>query len=491
MCPRPSHNALTQCHLITFVDKHDNPHIRDLLAQMHAMHPRLIDLSLQRITRLLKALGNPHHTLARPIHIAGTNGKGSTYAFLKATLGKKYRTINGYTSPHLTRFNERIMLHNDVVDDKRLGTALEACIDANHGHPMTFFEMTTAAAFLLFHRYPADVTLIECGMGGRFDATNVLHAPIATIITPISLDHQRYLGTTLSKIAQEKAGIMKRGVPCIIGKQYPKIRQQLEQYAQQHQAPSYAWGTAWHHQLDDTRQDTPWHFYGKHHYRLPPPSLKGRHQYDNAALAVACIDVIEHNPQETRSMVKGIGDATWHGRLHHVHPSSALMDSLPKTLSLWLDGGHNHAAARALRQSLPQLSGGKKWALIFGMLRTKDPKAFIKTLRPYISALYTVPVTGEGTQARDAQSLKDTLRPIIGQDIPLHACASLKDALSTVGKDITRHHRHNENDMPVSHALICGSLYLIGEALTIDTEGMRTTTPPSHNGTRPARPNSL
>ncbi|MBC6443991.1 MAG: bifunctional folylpolyglutamate synthase/dihydrofolate synthase [Alphaproteobacteria bacterium GM202ARS2] len=427
-----------------------------LLDSIARMHPKRIDLRLGRIQRLLAALDNPHHTLPRVIHIAGTNGKGSTLAFLAACLQAHGYSVNGYSSPHLVDFNERIMLRGKAVADAPLIDALHHVLARNQGRAITFFELTTAVAFYLFRATPADVTLVECGMGGRFDATNVFTQPALSVITAIAMDHQRYLGNSLAAIATEKAGIIKANTPCVIAKQKPAIRQLLVTKAQEQQAPALAYGDHWHYK--STPQGD-WHYHGKGSYTLPPPALQGGHQYDNAATAVACLEHLLGTSLKEKALCHGISHAVWHARLQEI-TNNPLNQLLPTGCQLWLDGAHNTAAARALSTSLPLISHGKKWHIILGMLNTKSPKSFIKPLLPLIAQLHTVPVIGDGSQSRQATQLAHALKDDIATHPPYP-----HESLTAAIQHIAQHVKARANSAP-TYILVCGSLYLARDVLS-------------------------
>ena len=421
-----------------------NKKLEALLRHIETIHPKRIDLSLHRIRHLLASLGNPQESLTNVIHIAGTNGKGSTLAFLKACLQAQGRTVNRYTSPHIIHFNERIECHNTVIDDATLIEALRYVLCCNNGKPITFFEITTAVAFYLFHHKPADVTLIECGMGGRYDATNVISQPSMSIITSIAMDHQHYLGRSLLAIAREKAGILRKHGRCIIGRQKPAVRRFFETYSQEIGAQAYICQRDWHF---SSRKD--WHYCGRTRHRFVQPSLYGRHQYENAATAVACLDYMALAPLVPQHINTGMRTTRWLARLQPIvaNPLNAL---LPLRCSLWLDGAHNDAAARALAINLLKMSHGEKWHVIFGMLASKNPKTFIKPLKSMLASLHAVAVKGDGSQARSSQDLAEMIGGI-PQPSVRHAIEAIATTLPT--------------DKP-SYVLICGSLYLAADVLT-------------------------
>ena len=354
------------------------------------LHPKVIDLSLGRIETLLARLGNPQLTLPPVVHVAGTNGKGSTIAFLRAMLeAAGYRT-HVYISPHLVKFNERIRLAGQLIDDEQLSALFEECETANDGDAITFFEITTAAAFLAFSRTPADILLLETGLGGRLDATNVLAAPLLTIITPVSIDHQQFLGDSLEEIATEKAGILKPDVPCILAKQERKADKAIAARATEIDAPLSREGKDWFVRMagDDMVFESA---HGSRH--LPPPSLSGVHQQRNAALALAALDMMPGFDVPDSAAALGLKSAHWPARLQHLR-HGPLIDGLPDGWEIWLDGGHNAAAAKTIAKQTRQWRD-KPLHLVFGMLNSKDPEDFLKALEAKIGLFRGIAIPGE------------------------------------------------------------------------------------------------
>ena len=313
----------------------------DALTRLARLHPKKIDLSLGRLQRLLTALGSPQESLPPTIHIAGTNGKGSTCAYLSEMSRARGETVHIYTSPHLVNFNERIRLDSRPVPDKMLIEAFARCEAANFGEPITFFEITTAAAFLLFSEHPADRLILEVGLGGRYDATNVIAKPALSVITPVSLDHQEFLGDNITDIAREKAGICKFGVPVVIGNQDDAAEEALLAEAQRAGAPAFVWGRDYNAYMQHGRlvyedENRVWD--------LPAPSLIGPHQIQNAGMAAACASVLNW---EESSVSTGIGKASWPGRLQNITRGPLGEIANKAGAELWLDGGHNVSAAKA------------------------------------------------------------------------------------------------------------------------------------------------
>ncbi len=411
---------------------------------MKTFHVKLIDLSLDRVLRLLDKLGNPHERLAPVVHVAGTNGKGSTIAFLRAVLEAAGNRVHVYTSPHLVRFNERIRLAGAIVDEVALMAILEEVEAVNAGAPITFFEITTAVAFLAMARSPADITLLETGLGGRFDATNVVAAPVATVITPVSLDHQHFLGDTVAAIAGEKAGILKRGAPAVLAPQAADAEAVLEAQAAAVGAPLFRFGREWlafpmaagplRYESDRWRLD------------LPAPSLLGRHQYDNAATAIACIEQLGGFGVDMKALAEGLVGARWPARLQRLS-RGPLVASLAAGAELWIDGGHNEAGGAALA-AVAEAWADRPLRIVFGMLNTHDAKAFLRHLAAFASRLDAVAIPGEDNSL-SAEESADAAR----------AVGIVADAAGSIGDAVAR------RGTPGERVLICGSLYLAGHVL--------------------------
>ncbi len=346
-----------------------------VLERLGRLHPKLIDLSLGRVERLLAALGNPQDRLPPVVHVAGTNGKGSTVATLRACLEAGGWRVHAYISPHLVRFHERIRLAGELIEEEALLALLEECERANRGEPITYFEITTAAAFLAFSRTPADIVLLETGLGGRLDATNVVRRPAATAITPISLDHQAFLGDTIAAIAGEKAGILKSGAPAIIGPQMPEAAAVFAAHAAAVGAPLLRFGQEWRCTAtgDGMRYEGPgWR------YDLPLPSLPGAHQIINAGTAIACLEQLTGFQIAGEAIARGLRRIDWPARLQRL-THGPLVEMLPEGSELWLDGGHNPGAGAALAA----MAAGwhdRPLDLVVGMLNTKDAAGFLAPL---------------------------------------------------------------------------------------------------------------
>ncbi|MGB1087286.1 MAG: bifunctional folylpolyglutamate synthase/dihydrofolate synthase [Alphaproteobacteria bacterium] len=429
--------------------KSDAPTSDLLLERMGKLHPKLIDLTLGRTQRLLAQLGNPQNRLGRVIHVAGTNGKGSTIAFMAAIAKAMGLRVNTYTSPHLVRFHERINLDGTPIAEELLAQILDQCLTANGPDPITYFEITTCAAFHAFAESPADLTLIEVGLGGRYDATNVIDRPTATVITPVSMDHQHFLGNTLEAIAGEKAGIIKRNVPCVVGPQQDAALAVIEREASKARAPLIVFGQEFHADEDQGR------FALQHEdglYDLPLPALPGAHQIENAATAIMALNAAGIAPTE-HQIADGLTQAQWPGRLQDLktHPFAK---QLPVGSTLTLDGGHNVAAAEALAAHLASTTDPRPLWLICGMMQTKDNQGFLQQLKPHIADMVTVPIasgpTGPGLTAK---ALAEQARQI---DLNATPAPDARTAMNLLPQTA-----------PL-RVLICGSLYLAGEVLALD-----------------------
>ncbi len=416
-----------------------------VLERLSRLHPKLIDLSLGRIERLLDALGNPQDELPPVLHIAGTNGKGSTVATLRACLEAGGWRVHAYTSPHLVRFHERIRLAGCLIDENRLIELLEECEHANQGRPITYFEITTAAAFLAFARIPADLVLLETGLGGRLDATNVIRHPAATAITPISLDHQAFLGDTIAAIAAEKAGILKSGSPAIIGPQPADAAAVFDARAAEIGAPLYRFGREWRcaaHASGMRYQGPRWCF------DLPLPSLPGGHQIANSGTAIACLEQVPGLEISRETIGQGLRHIDWPARLQRL-TRGPLMEMLPGAWELWLDGGHNPGAGEVLA------AAASTWVarpldLIVGMLNTKDSAGFLAPLASHVRTLYAITIPGE----QNALPADRIVAAAGSLGIPAHEAPSVAAALQSI----------TTGTVP-AHVLICGSLHLAGAVL--------------------------
>jgi len=402
-------------------------------------HPKIIDLTLDRVERLLAALGHPERSLPPVIHIAGTNGKGSTQAMIRAGLEGAGHTVHAYTSPHLARFHERIRLAGALIGEAELSALLDECITANGPDAITFFEATTCAAMLAFSRTPADYLLLEVGLGGRLDATNVVEKPALTIITPVSMDHQQYLGDTVALIAGEKAGIIKRGVPVIVGPQHPEGLEVIEARAARMGAQVFAQGQHWHCFEDRGRmvfQDE------NGLLDLPLPNLPGPHQIENAGAALMALRVLNAGVAEAC-----VTRAEWPARMQRLR-HGPLVGAAPK-VELWLDGGHNPAGGQAIAATLARMPK-RPTHLICGMLNTKDIAGYLRPLGPHVASLAAVSIPGEAATLPASA----TCAAALSAGMAAVEAGSVLEALQAiVAVD------------PEARVLICGSLYLAGQVL--------------------------
>ena len=411
-----------------------------ILARLHHLHPKLIDLSLGRMERLLQILGNPEAQLPPVIHVAGTNGKGSTVAYVEAMLRAGGWRVDAYISPHLVRFNERIRLDGSDIAASRLTDLLRECEDANAGAPITFFEITTAAAFLAYARSAADFLLLEVGLGGRLDATNVVARPALTAITPVSIDHTQYLGDSLAAIAREKAGILKAGVPAIIGEQDGVAEQVIEARAAHLNAPLLRHGHEWHVRAAGGSLN----YEGTSGaYELPLPALAGRHQVGNAGIAIACLEALGADMFSAIAVADGLRGARWPGRLQQLPAGH-----VPAGWELWLDGGHNAAAGQALADA--RSWDDKPLYLIVGMLNSKPPADFLRPLAARAAGLTGVAVPGSSASLSPAA----ICQAADGLGLPSRPAENVPAALERLMRD----------EIP-GRILICGSLYLAGDVL--------------------------
>ena len=413
-----------------------------VLERLTRLHPKVIDLSLGRIERLLARLGHPELRLPPVVHVAGTNGKGSVIALLRAMLEADGRRTHVYTSPHLVRFHERIRLAGAPIPEADLLALLQACEAANGEAPITFFEITTAAAFLAFAETPADVLLLEVGLGGRLDATNVIAEPALTAITPVSMDHMQYLGPTLAEIAFEKAGILKPGVTAVIGRQARAAAEVIDKRAAEVAAPLLRQGRQW----EVVPQREGFHLRdGDETLELPRPALVGAHQFDNAGQGAVLARRLEL-PQA--AIAEGLRRVYWPARLQHL-THGPLVSSLPDGWQLWLDGGHNAQAGEIL--AAEAAGWDQPLDLIYGMLNTKAAADFLKPLAGCVRRLRAVAIPGEPNSLSAAEAAAHAEACGISAQSAGDAATALRE-LVAAGEEPGR-------------VLICGSLYLAGKVL--------------------------
>ena len=426
-----------------------------LLERLKALHPQSIDLSLGRIERLLAGLGHPERKLPPVIHVAGTNGKGSLIAFVRAIAEALGKRVHVYTSPHLVNFHERVVLAGPQgaapITEDRLVECLARAEAANAGELITLFEITTAAAFLAFAETPADLLLLETGLGGRLDATNVVEKPIATSITPISIDHVSFLGHTLTAIAGEKAGILKPGVPCIVGRQGAEALKVIEARAEEIGVPPHVFGRDFDVYEQHRRLifQTPSRLLD-----LPLPRLNGRHQIDNAGAAIATASVAFGDALTIEALEQGLTHAEWPARLERLG-DGALYQYVGEGTEIWLDGGHNAAGGQAIAHALAEFEERVPRAvhLIWGMMETKDAHAFIAPFKGLVERVYTVPIPEEAN-AFSAEALAEIAASEGFDGAPTSGVAlALMQSRAALGRP--------------GRVLICGSLYLAGHVLKL------------------------
>jgi len=424
--------------------------LQPVLDRLASLHPKKIDLSLGRLEALLEKLGNPHLRLPPVIHVAGTNGKGSVCAYLTAIAEATGERVHVYTSPHLVRFNERIVLAGQRVDDARLTDAFQRCEAANDGAAITFFEITTAAAFLLFSETPADRLILEVGLGGRFDATNVISKPQVSVITPVSLDHAEFLGTDIAGIAGEKAGILKTGAPAIIGPQRGEAENRIAAIGNAIGAPMRVWGReyrAWseHDRLVYEEESLLWD--------LPRPALAGEHQIINAGIAVAAARAAGYDEPAVRG---GLENAVWPARLQRL--TSGPVVEAAGGAEIWLDGGHNEAAGQALARAMADLEARspRPLMLICAFSPNKDAAGYLRHFAGLARRVQAIGFSGGRGGSQAPQTIVEAAR---SAGLIAEAETDLFSAIA----DATR-------DTPSPRILICGSLYLAGEVLGLNED---------------------
>jgi dihydrofolate synthase/folylpolyglutamate synthase len=430
------------------------PPLGELIARLSALHPRRIDLGLERMYRLLERLDHPERKLPPVVHVAGTNGKGSTIAYLRAILEAAGLRVHVYTSPYLVRINESFRLGRTgggrLVGDDELQEVLEQCERANAGEPITIFEIETAAAFCLFARQPADVVLLEVGLGGRLDATNVIDAPLATVIAPVSMDHVEFLGSTLTAIAAEKAAIIKRHVPAICAEQPAEAMAVIEAQTRRMQAPLHTAGQEWHVNVECGRlvyQDD------RGLMDLAAPKLFGRHQFDNAGLAIATLRAQKVFKIDAAAFEAGIVNAEWPARMQRL-ASGALVDQAPRGCEIWLDGGHNAEGGRVAAAALGDLEErvSRPLVVIVGMMGNKDANAFLANFAGLTRHIIAVPIP-DRDNAMPPDRLADAARHL---GMRVETASTVEAALHSLAR--------LAYEVP-PRILVTGSLYLAGHVL--------------------------
>ena len=416
-----------------------------ILKRLTTLYPKFMDLGLDRQWRLLAQLGNPQERLPPVIHVAGTNAKGSTIAYLRAMLEAAGKRVHVYTSPHLVRFNERVRLAGKLVSTRRINDALEEVERINAGQPITQFEITTSAALKLFAETPADYLLLEVGLGGDFDSTNVINHPLGTIITPVDFDHQKWLGYSIAEIASHKAGILKRGAPAVIGRQRDEGLAAIERVAARLRVTPFVQGRDY----DSYAQD------GRLIYQdeaglidLPPPALIGHHQFDNAGIAIAAVRHF-NLPVSEAEIAAGLRSVIWPARIQPL--KGKLRDLLPRSSELWLDGAHNAHGAAALAVSLEEMNAArhKPLILIVGMMNTREPADFLKSFVPMAPRVLALTIPGEPNAHPAGHIAEAAMAAGLSARTHRSVESALRDAAGTPG----------------ARVVICGSLYLGGDVL--------------------------
>ena len=419
--------------------------------KLQQLHPKKIDLSLGRINKLLYKLGNPQKKIKNIIHIAGTNGKGSVLAFLKSFIQASGFTVNTYTSPHLINFNERINLNGKNISNKFLESLLDECNKKNNGKPITFFEITTAAAFLAFKKKPADFTILETGLGGRLDATNIIKKPIVTIINEISIDHTNFLGSNIKQIAKEKAGIIKKNSPLIVGKQKKETLKIIKKIANNLKAKTFFYKKNWF--IKKNKKENNIIFFNNiknnKKEKYPQPGLIGDHQVINAGIALKAFNLIMKEKINKNFIKKGLKNVKWPGRLQKIYLNKKLFSKKinHKKWEFWFDGGHNKSASKALAKTFKAWHG-KKLYIIFGMLNSKDPKDFLNYFKKIATKLITVSIKSDSPYYPNKK---------------LYEIAKLNEFNVETAETIS--HAIKKillNEMP-GRVLICGSFYMYKE----------------------------
>ena len=425
-----------------------------VLARLLDLHPKKIDLTLDRLERLLERLGHPERQLPPVIHVAGTNGKGSTTAYTRAILEAAGYRVHAYTSPHLVNFKERIRLAGRLIDDDELSDILEECEAANGGDAITFFEITTAAAFLAFSRHPADACVLEVGLGGRLDATNAIPSPLITAITPVSMDHESFLGSTLFEIATEKAGIIKEGVPVVIAAQKSEAMRAIRAALKVTNAPLVYEGADWVTRAHSDQPDRMLYEDMKGQMELPRPYLAGDHQIKNAGHAVAILRNQTSFQIPLGAYRAGVEWARWPARLQQID-NGPLLDLLPEGAELWLDGGHNPAGGAAIRSFFVKRLDGeaRPFHLVAGMMAGKDVSGFLQPFVPFTKDFQAVSIPGE----EGAMAASDLAAAASNVGLPGRMAKDVMAALKVISKS------HKGEEPPV--VLIGGSLYLAGHVL--------------------------
>ena len=423
----------------------------NILKRLELLHPKKIDLSLDRLRKLLRKLDDPHLKLPPVIHVAGTNGKGSVISYLRSIYEKNKLNVHTYTSPHLIKFNERIRINSTLITNKYLSSLLEECEDKNNGQSITFFEITTAAAFLAFSRISSDVLLLETGLGGKYDATNIIKSSLCSIITPISMDHMNFLGTNLLQIASEKIGILKKKSIIVLSKQERAVRKLIRKEVKKKQAILFEEGINW--RITKVKKNSfMFNFCGKD-FEFEKPNLQGNHQIENTSTALASILAIKKFELDMKKINLGIKNTMWPGRMQNLN-NGRLKKIVGENFDLWLDGGHNVHASEILFTEIEEWKNSKI-ILILGMVSGKDPVNFLKKIVNKISLLILLPI--DDHQYIHPYMIKESLNKNLNGFKKTETCVNINEALRLI-----------LNRFKKGKVLICGSLYLAGQVLKTD-----------------------
>ena len=422
-----------------------------ILKRLELLHPKKIDLSLTRLKSLLNKLDNPHLKIGPTIHIAGTNGKGSVTSYLRSIYEAANLKVHTYTSPHLINFNERIRINSKLIEDKYLNSILEECEQKNKAEPITFFEITTAAAFLAFSRNRADVVLMETGLGGRFDATNVIKNPLCCVLTPISMDHMNFLGNKIEKIAFEKTGIIKKQSTVVLSKQNKIVRNIVKKEIFKKKCKLLEEGKAW--SIKEVNDRSFVYKFLNFKYKYPLPFLKGKHQVENAATAISTVKSINQIQVNENFIKYGITNVSWPARMQNLS-DGRLKKKLGNKFDIWLDGGHNEDAANMIFTFI------KKWKnqdkiMILAMTTGKNPITFLKKIIKQFKLLILLPI--ENHQYIQPYEIKENIRTKVNSAIKVECSLNIYEAIDVILK------KHSSGKV-----LICGSLYLAGQILQAD-----------------------
>jgi len=424
-----------------------------ILKRLELLHPKKIDLSLTRIRKLLSKMNNPHLNLPKIIHIAGTNGKGSVTSFLRSIFESAGLQVHTYTSPHLIRFNERIRINSKLISNQELSLLLEECESFNKGEPITFFEITTAAAFLAFSRSKSDIVLMETGLGGKFDATNMVEKKVCSVITPVSMDHMNFLGTTITKITREKIGILKNSENVIISKQKTSVRRIIRSEIKKKKIKLFEEGINWKILEKNSKEKKFSLKFGEDQYEFSYPSLFGEHQIDNASTAIATVLSLKNKKIKTNIINNGLLKVNWPARMQKLDKGK-LSKFTGNSFEIWLDGGHNIEASSIIQKTF-KIWDRENIFVILGMSIGKDPIGFLNGIIKNITGLFLLPIPNH--QYIQPYEIKQKVESTFNMKFTTDCCLDIREALTTIQRKFSS-----------GKIFICGSLYLAGEILKED-----------------------